>query len=153
MMPAGDPCSTSEDHFLDGRLVIRQPVDGYRAGSDPVFLAAAVPARAGQCVLDLGCGVGTAGLSLLVRVPVSVVGLELQPGLARLARANAEANGFGERFQVVEGCLTEPPEAAPYHHFDHVITNPPWYEPGTIRPPPPRARPSATWRRWNWPCG
>jgi tRNA1(Val) A37 N6-methylase TrmN6 len=135
-MPAATPFSTTEDHFLGGRLVIRQPVDGYRAGSDPMFLAAAVPAKAGERVLDVGCGVGTASLCLLARVPeVSVVGLELQPGLAGLARANAEANGFAGSFEVAEGCLTEPPPAAPYHHFDHVITNPPWYEPGTIRPP------------------
>ncbi len=135
-MLADEDFATTEDHFLGGRLVIRQPQDGYRAGSDPMFLAAAVPARAGEAVLDLGCGVGTASLCLLARVEgVRAVGLELQPGLAGLARANAAANGFAERFQVVEGCLTEPPEGAPYHHFDHVITNPPWYEPGTIRPP------------------
>ena len=135
-MLADEDFATTEDHFLGGRLVIRQPKDGYRAGSDPMFLAAAVPARAGEAVLDLGCGVGTASLCLLARVEgVRAVGLELQPGLAGLARANAAANGFAGRFQVVAGCLTEPPEGAPYHHFDHVITNPPWYEPGTIRPP------------------
>ena len=135
-MLADEDFATTEDHFLGGRLVIRQPKDGYRAGSDPMFLAAAVPARAGAAVLDLGCGVGTASLCLLARVEgVRAVGLELQPGLAGLARANAAANGFAGRFQVVAGCLTEPPEGAPYHHFDHVITNPPWYEPGTIRPP------------------
>lgn len=135
-MPANSAIATTEDHFLGGRLVIRQPADGYRAGSDPMFLAAAVPGRAGDRVLDLGCGVGTASLCLLERLrDMSVVGLELQPGLAGLARANAQSNGFADRFQVIEGCLTEPPEGAPYHHFDHVITNPPWYEPGTIRPP------------------
>ncbi|HLO78590.1 MAG TPA: methyltransferase, partial [Magnetospirillum sp.] len=135
-MPACSPIATTEDHFLGGRLVIRQPEDGYRAGSDPMFLAAAVPARAGDRVLDVGCGVGTASLCLLERVPgLSVVGLELQPGLAGLARANAQANGFPDSLQVVEGCLTEPPGGVPYHAFDHVITNPPWYEPGTIRPP------------------
>lgn len=135
-MLADSPFSTTEDHFLGGRLVIRQPENGYRAGSDPMFLAAAVPARATDTVLDLGCGVGTASLCLMARLDgVRVVGLELQPGLAELARANAAANGCAERFQVVEGCLTQPPAEAPYHHFDHVITNPPWYEPGTIRPP------------------
>lgn len=135
-MFACDAAAITEDHFLGGRLVIRQPVNGYRAGSDPMFLAAAVPGRDGERVLDLGCGVGTASLCLLARLAgVAAVGLELQPGLAKLARANAEANGMADRFRVVEGSLIAPPEGVPYHHFDHVITNPPWYEPGTIRPP------------------
>lgn len=135
-MTAPDASATTEDHFLGGRLVVRQPETGYRAGSDPLFLAAAVPATAGQRVLDLGCGVGTASLCLLARVAeIAVTGLELQPELAALARANAAANGLDHHFTVVEGCVTEPPAAVPYHAFHHVLTNPPWYEPGTIQPP------------------
>ena len=49
-----------EDAFLGERLRIRQPATGYRAGSDPVFLAASVPALPGQSVLELGTGAGTA---------------------------------------------------------------------------------------------
>ena len=48
------------DGFLGGRLKIFQPKSGYRAATDPVFLAAAVPAQAGQSVLELGCGAGVA---------------------------------------------------------------------------------------------
>ncbi|KAB2877432.1 MAG: methyltransferase, partial [Albidovulum sp.] len=40
------------DAFLGGRLTIAQPRAGYRAAADPVLLAAAVPARAGQAVLE-----------------------------------------------------------------------------------------------------
>lgn len=135
-MHQGDAFPTTEDRFLGGRVVVRQPKDGYRAGSDPMFLAAAVPARHGQRVLDLGCGVGTATLALLARLGgIHVTGLELQPALVALARFNAERNGFAERFTVLEGCLTAPPESIQGRAFDHVITNPPWYEAGTIRAP------------------
>lgn len=135
-MHEGEAFATTEDHFLGGRVVVRQPRDGYRAGSDPMFLAAAVPGRAGERVLDLGCGVGTASLALMARLEaVRVTGLELQPELAGLARFNAERNGFAERFTVVEGCLTAPPALIRGQGFDHVITNPPWYEAGTIRVP------------------
>ncbi|KAF0222885.1 MAG: hypothetical protein FD176_2367 [Rhodospirillaceae bacterium] len=135
-MPALPHIRTSTDDFLGGRLVLRQPVDGYRAGSDPVFLAAAVQARAGESVLDLGAGVGTAGLCLLARVDnIHVTGLELQPHLAALAQDNATENGLGGRYNVVQGCLTSRPAALRGITFDHVITNPPWYEPGTIQPP------------------
>ncbi|MGB0439250.1 MAG: methyltransferase, partial [Paracoccaceae bacterium] len=46
--------------FLGGRAQIWQPRDGYRAGIDPVLLAASVPARPGERILDLGCGGGGA---------------------------------------------------------------------------------------------
>lgn len=132
-MPMGEDFPTTEDHFLGGKLRIRQPRTGYRAGSDPLFLAAAVAARAGERVLDMGCGVGTASLALMARLPgLEVTGLEVQPALAALARENARANGM--TLGVVEGCVSAAP--VPAHHFHHVITNPPWYEPGTITPPP-----------------
>lgn len=135
-MPQGEDFPTSSDHFLGGRLVLRQPRDGYRAGSDPVLLAAAVTAVAGERVLDLGCGIGTAGLCLLRRVPgLHLTGLELQPQLAGLAVANAVANGLDRQVRVVEGCLTARPQSLRGATFDHVVTNPPWYEPGTIQAP------------------
>ncbi|MEY2961347.1 MAG: hypothetical protein RLZ60_1177, partial [Pseudomonadota bacterium] len=52
------------DNFLNGKVRVWQPINGYRAGVDPVLLAAAVPAKSGQTVLELGCGVGTASLCL-----------------------------------------------------------------------------------------
>ncbi|MBF0393554.1 MAG: methyltransferase, partial [Alphaproteobacteria bacterium] len=59
----------TDDTLLDGRVRLRQPTHGYRAAIDPVFLAAAVPAGAGQRVLDAGCGAGAALLCLCARVP------------------------------------------------------------------------------------
>ena len=68
-------------------------VDGSRAATDPVLLAAFVPARPGERVLDLGCGAGTAGLCLAARVPgLELHGLEVQPAYAELARRNAADN-------------------------------------------------------------
>ncbi|CAA7620548.1 tRNA1(Val) (adenine(37)-N6)-methyltransferase [Magnetospirillum sp. UT-4] len=135
-MPTGGMEATTTDHFLGGRLVIAQPVRGYRAGSDPLFLAAAVTAQAGETALDLGCGVGTAALALLARAAgVRATGLELQPELAALARRNAEANGLADRFRVVEGCLGTPPPELKGAAFHHVLTNPPWYEPGSVQDP------------------
>ncbi len=70
---------TSVDGLLDGRVRLRQPLAGYRAAIDPVFLAAAVPAEPSESLLDLGCGAGAAALCLLARVPgTRVTGLEIQ---------------------------------------------------------------------------
>ena len=62
---------TRDDAFLGGRLVLRQPARGYRAGADAVMLAAACSARAGERVLELGCGAGAALFCLGARVPAS----------------------------------------------------------------------------------
>ena len=124
----------TEDAFLGGRLRLRQPAEGYRAAIDPVLLAAAVPAEAGDSVADLGCGVATASLCLLTRVPaLRVTGLELQALLADLARKNAGLNGCGAQFGVVSGDVAAPPEDLAPGAFDHVMLNPPYLEPGSAR--------------------
>ncbi len=122
-----DEAELSHDAFLGGRLVIAQPKDGYRAGVDPVLLAASVPARAGDRVLDLGCGGGVAGLCVGARVPgVILTGLEVQPAYAELARRNALANDLA--LDVVTGDLAQMPDALRQQQFDHVIANPPYFD-------------------------
>lgn len=120
------PDDLTEDGFLGGRLRILQPRNGYRAATDPVLLAAAIPARAGETVLELGCGAGVASLCLAARVPVTLTGLELQAGYAALARENSARNGIA--MQVVEGDVAAIPVQG---SFDHVISNPPYYAGGT----------------------
>ena len=130
----------SDDKFLCGRLQLLQPRQGYRAATDPVLLAAASPARAGQSVLDLGCGVGAAALCLAARLPsVRLSGLELQPAYADLARRNGARNNIG--FEVVTGDLRNMP-AALRCGFDQVIANPPYY-PRAGTPSPDRGRDTA----------
>ena len=124
----------TEDAFLGGRLRLHQPADGYRAAIDPVMLAAAVPAVEGQVVADLGCGVATASLCLLSRVPgIRVTGLELQPWLVELALRNAGLNGCDDRLQVVLGDVAAPPGGLAAESFDHVMLNPPYLEAGAGR--------------------
>jgi tRNA1Val (adenine37-N6)-methyltransferase len=118
----------SDDKFLCGKLRLLQPVKGYRAATDPVLLAAACPAEAGQSVLDLGCGAGAASLCLGHRVPgLRLAGLELQAAYADLARRNAERNGIA--LEVHHGDLVKMPVAL-RRDFDHVIANPPYYPAG-----------------------
>ena len=122
------PADLTHDKFLCGKLQLWQPRHGYRAATDPVLLAAACPAQAGQSVLDLGCGVGAAALCLATRVPdLRLAGLELQADYADLARRNAVENGIG--FQVEVGDLADMPKPLRMD-FDHVIANPPYYPRG-----------------------
>jgi tRNA1(Val) A37 N6-methylase TrmN6 len=118
----------SEDRLLDGRVLLRQPADGYRAAIDPVFLAAAVPASDGEMVLDVGSGVGAASLCLASRVQgCRIFGLELQPPLVGLARQNIDLNGLTGRVETMIGSLQQPPPRLAPGSFHHVMTNPPFH--------------------------
>ncbi len=124
----------TEDAFLGGQLTILQPRTGYRAGTDPVFLAASVEATAGQSVLELGCGVGTASLCLGRRVGgLDLTGVELQEEYARLARRNGEANGID--WTVEQADISVLPEEIRSKSYDHVIMNPPYFETKRLTPP------------------
>ena len=114
------------DDFLGGKVRLWQPRKGYRAGVDPVFLAAACPATAGQTVLELGCGVGAASLCLAARVPVKVTGIEVQPDYADLARKNAAENSAD--YTVHTADLRSLPPEVRNTTYDHVIMNPPYYD-------------------------
>jgi tRNA1(Val) A37 N6-methylase TrmN6 len=137
---------TTTDDFLGGRLSIVQPRAGHRAGSDAVFLAAAVPATAGERVLEVGAGVGVAGLCLLARVPnLEVTAVEIDEKLCALAEDNAARNGFADRFAVVEADITASGKilraaGLAREGYDQVIANPPFHAEGAVRAAPDAAR-------------
>jgi tRNA1(Val) A37 N6-methylase TrmN6 len=118
----------TRDGFLGGRVTVLQPRAGFRSSTDAVFLAAAVPARPGESVLELGCGAGAAWLCLWARIPgLALAGLEVQPAYAALAARNAALNGAA--FEVHAGDLVAMP-AALRRGYDHVMANPPYHPPG-----------------------
>ena len=98
--PAGE---FTEDAFLDGRLRLRQPKSGHRAGHDAMLLAAATPARSGDRVVDFGAGVGAAGLAVAKRVAgIALVLVEFDEALAYLARGNAVSNAIAADVIVLD---------------------------------------------------
>ena len=117
----------THDAFLGGRLRIWQPAEGYRAGTDPVLLAAACPARHGEHVLELGCGVGVASLCLASRVSgLTVTAIERQADYAALAARNAAEAGLP--VSVVVADIGRLPAHLRQVQFDHVIANPPYFK-------------------------
>lgn len=140
--------SISEDAFLGGRLRLRQPRQGHRAGSDAVLLAAAAPAEVAGLALDVGAGVGSAGLALAALRPALAFGLiENDPALAVLAGENIAANGFSVRGQIFEADVLDADARGAAGLSDGraalVITNPPFLEAAKIRVSPQRGKEAA----------
>jgi tRNA1(Val) A37 N6-methylase TrmN6 len=143
LQPASGSGDITEDRLLGGRVTLRQPREGLRAGHDAVLLAAAVPARAGDTVLELGCGSGAAFLCLAARVPaLTVVAVEREPMLAALARQNAALNGIAGRVTVIEGDVADPALRRALPKAAHGFANPPYWDSGTA--PPESLRRGAT---------
>ena len=137
----------TEDTFLGGQLRVRQFKSGHRAGHDAVLLAAATAARPGDRVVDLGAGAGVAGLAVARRVSgIDLVLVEIDAGLAELARGNADANAV--RADVI--VLDVAAEAAAFaasglspDSVDVVLMNPPFNDPARHRASPDVARGTA----------
>jgi tRNA1(Val) A37 N6-methylase TrmN6 len=142
-MPVAD---VTEDAILGGRLRLRQPRRGHRVGHDAILLAAACPARAGDRAVDLGAGVGAAGLALAVRVPdLAVTLVEIDVELAALATDNVRLNSLADRVRVAALDVTAPPRAFAAsglgsESVERVLMNPPFNDPARQRASPDGAR-------------
>ena len=133
-MPAEhDLPETSDDAVLGGRLTLRQPLSGHRVGHDAILLAAATGGRAGELAVDLGAGVGAAGLALAARVGgLKVVLVEIDAALSQLAADNAQLNRLDDRVRAVT-CDAEDAEALAAAGLaagsvDRVLMNPPFHD-------------------------
>lgn len=131
--------SVTADKFIGGRVIVRQMESGFRSGLDAVMLAASIPAREGEDVLELGSGAGAASLCLARRTNCSVFGIEVDPELAALADENAAENDLSERVRFVASDVLDMP-AELRRSFEHVMCNPPFHdEDGLVSPDVGRA--------------
>jgi tRNA1(Val) A37 N6-methylase TrmN6 len=143
------PPDVTDDAVLGGRLRLLQPRRGHRFGHDAILLAAATRARNGDRIVDLGAGVGTAGLAVAVRVPGAQIKLvEISASLATLAALNAARNQLVDRVNAVAldvGASAADYAAAglPASSCDAVLMNPPFNDPARQKPSPDARRRAA----------
>lgn len=115
---------TTDGTLLGGRVVYAQPALGFRSGIEPVLLAAAIPARPGETVLEAGTGAGAALLCLAARVSgLLALGIERDPALATLATRNAHANGMDGVHFIAADVAALPLRPG----CDHAFANPPYH--------------------------
>jgi tRNA1(Val) A37 N6-methylase TrmN6 len=139
-----DSNDTTEDAFLGGQLVLRQPKSGHRAGHDAMLLAAATSVRSGDRVVEFGAGVGAAGLALARRMSaIDLVLIEIDGQLAALGRDNAAANAIPAHVIALD--VTAPAEAFAAQGVmpdcaDVVLMNPPFNDALRHRASPDKTR-------------
>lgn len=127
-----EPPTISTDLFINGKLRIYQLKDAFKSGSDAVFLSAFPKIKKGK-VLDAGCGTGVVSLCLAKQAPQAhIEGLDIQEELISLAEKSAHLNDLSEQCTFTCGNITQ----APYEKqsFDHVLTNPPYFNDSSPSP-------------------
>jgi tRNA1Val (adenine37-N6)-methyltransferase len=116
------------DELFDGRIRVIQKKTGYRFSLDAILLAhlaARIPAAS---IIDLGTGSGIVPLILARKqANTTIVGVELQPGLADMARRTILLNGLADRVSIVQDDLREISRGFAPSSFDLVVSNPPYY--------------------------
>ncbi|MBW1878758.1 MAG: methyltransferase [Deltaproteobacteria bacterium] len=132
--------------LLAGDWRIYQLRRGHRFSTDDQVTAwrAALAFPGARRVLDLGCGIGSVGLTtlyLLEQEDAALVGVEAQEVSVGLARRTAGFNELEDRVTIVHGDLRDPAVLPPDARFDLVTGSPP-YVPigrGLVSPVPQRA--------------
>jgi tRNA1Val (adenine37-N6)-methyltransferase len=119
----------TSDNFYDGRLRVKQFRKGYRFSIDSIILAHHIRLKPGENLLDLGTGCGIVALIAAFRSPDStIIGVEIQPELADLARTNIKANGFQNRVEIWCRDMKGLSEKNLPQPVDWVVSNPPYHK-------------------------
>jgi hypothetical protein len=131
------PPQIVENGLLNGRVRLRQPARGYRAGMDAALLAAAVPALSGQSVIEAGCGAGAVLMQIAARRPgVRLMGIERDPAIAALAVENAALNDVAATTTIHSGDVAAGFRALDAAPGDWAVSNPPFFDDaGALRAP------------------
>ena len=127
-----NPEKHTVDHLLDNRVTLSQPINGFRAGIDAVLLSACVPSpKPNNTVLDIGCGVGSAGLCYATRVglqnrtDVTLSLLDCNPLFSPYVTDNIQVNDLTH---CTHYHCTDISTQTPINNdsIDHILTNPPY---------------------------
>lgn len=122
--------------LLRGQIHYAQFIHGYRTSLEPILMAAAIPAKSGQSVLEIGCGAGAGLLCLLKRTTgVHGTGIEQDAATAELARHNLRENGW-HNTPILTASFPE--ACTSLKSFDHCMANPPWHPRNSSSSPTPR---------------
>ncbi len=123
----------TKDKFLNGKIMIYQYHNYYKAGIDSILLASIVKSKQNDSILDLGMGVGTVSLAIASRLKnVAIYGLEKEELFFNLAKENKSLNqdilkSNNNTFEPVLGNIINNDTNIPTN-FNIVVANPPYFK-------------------------
>lgn len=111
--------------FFDGQVSVKQPREGYRAGTDAILLASSLDAKPSEHILELGCGTGVVMLLARHHLPdCQFTGLENSADMLALSRENT---AHADNVDIKEGSIRQIPKN--WHlQYDQVVANPPYFD-------------------------
>ncbi len=111
-------------------LMLLQDDRVFRFGTDAVLLAGFCEAFPRETVVDFCTGTGVIPLLISKRTGARVIGIELQPRAAALAKRNVELNSMQDSVQMIEGNIKDAP-CLIKSHVHAVTCNPPYERAGS----------------------
>lgn len=151
-MIADKQAVSARHHLLNGKVVLHQDAGrAHRGGLDAVMLAASLPPEVSH-VVDLGAGVGSAGLCAAARLPTLKVTLvENNPATLILAQKTLEDQdnaAFSPRITLLNADIRLRGQqridaGLTFNMADSVIMNPPYWDSDAVRRSPNNDRVSA----------
>lgn len=119
-----------DDLQVLGLKIIQNPTK-YCFTSDAVLLANTARAKRLDKVCDLCCGSGIIAILIAAKQKVKkVVGVEIQPSLADMAKRSVMLNDLGEQVEIMCESVQQCRNTLDKGSFDVVVANPPYEKKG-----------------------
>jgi len=104
--------------FYKGKILVLQRKNGFRFSVDAPLLASFIQTKKEDEILEIGTGCGIIPMLLSLKPFHHIVALEVQQGLADLARRNIMLNHLDGRITVIEKDFRQ---YNPWHQFDIIF--------------------------------
>lgn len=125
---------TTHDKFLNGSITIEQLSDGGRSGSDTILLAASIPAKPGEVILEIGTGNGTGTIALAKQIAdLKIIAIDIDQINLNIAKRNVILNKLSKNIEMLNEDIIKKNLSFCFKNkliksFDHIFMNPPYYD-------------------------